>query len=151
MEISQPDNEKRFSIFVLILMIIAIICVLASCSCEYHLDKINKKCGKQAFTDTLLVHDTLITKEVKKDTIFKYFQRDTVIIREGKLTMKYYYQSHDSTVYLKGECASDTIVRVVKVPYTKYEVVYSLWSKYKLLLIICGFGLLLLGLYKLIK
>ena len=135
MEISQPDNEKRFSVFVLILMIIAIICVLASCSCEYHLDKINKKCGKQAFTDTLLVHDTLITKEVKKDTIFKYFQRDTVIIREGKLTMKYYYQSHDSTVYLQGKCLSDTIIRVIKVPYEKTVVKIDYFPKWLLWLV----------------
>jgi len=60
---------------------------LANCSCDWHLKKLQQKCNK--FTsDTLVIHDTLITEEVKHDTVFKVFQRDTVIVREGKLTMK---------------------------------------------------------------
>jgi hypothetical protein len=49
----------------------------------------------------------------QKDTIFNYLVKDTVIIREGGLTMKYFYNTHDSTVYLSGKC--DTIY----IPYTK--------------------------------
>jgi hypothetical protein len=39
-------------------------------------------------------------------------QKDTVIIKEGGLTMRYYYNTHDSTIYLSGKC--DTIFVPVK-------------------------------------
>lgn len=58
-----------------------------------------------------VIHDTVTTQEVKRDTTFKYFQKDSVIIREGKLVMKYYYNSKDSTVFLQGQCLPDTIYR----------------------------------------
>jgi hypothetical protein len=43
------------------------------------------------------------------DTTFYYVQKDTVIVQEGKLVMKYFYNTHDSTVYLKGQCLPDTV------------------------------------------
>lgn len=124
-----------------LLLNLILILLLNSCSCEWHLKKLESKCGK--FTsDTLTVHDTLVTTEVKKDTVFKYFQRDTVIIREGKLTMKYFYNRHDSTVFQWGKCASDTIIKEIKVPYEKASIkvdYFPPWLKYLV------YGLLILG------
>lgn len=118
--------------------LIILILLLSSCDCNFHLARLEKKCGKIA-KDTLVVHDTLITKEVQKDTVFKYFQRDSIIIREGKLVMKYYYNSHDSTVYLNGKCDSDTVVKVIKVPYDRTEVTvdyFPAWLKWVALILI---------------
>ena len=97
---------------------LVILLFLSSCSCDWHLQRAEAKCG-HVQKDTLFVHDTIVTKMVTKDTIFKYFVKDSVIVREGKLVMKYYYNSHDSTVYLQGKCISDTIIKEIKVPYEK--------------------------------
>ena len=97
---------------------LVILLFLSSCSCDWHLQRAEAKCGKLS-NDTITVHDTIITKMVTSDTVFKYFVKDSVIVREGKLVMKYYYNSHDSTVYLQGKCISDTIVKEIKVPYEK--------------------------------
>lgn len=58
-------------------------------------------------SDTTFVHDTIITSISEHDTTFYYKQIDTVVVREGKLVMKYFY--NDSTVYLRGECLPDTV------------------------------------------
>lgn len=97
---------------------ILIALLFASCSCDWHLKRAEAKCGKLV-SDTVYVTDTVITKLSQTDTVFKYFVKDSVIVREGKLVMKYYYNSHDSTVYLQGKCLSDTIIKTIKVPYEK--------------------------------
>lgn len=97
---------------------LVILLFLNSCSCDWHLQRAEAKCGKLS-NDTITVHDTIVTKMVTSDTVFKYFVKDSVIVREGKLIMKYYYNSHDSTVYLQGKCISDTIIKEIKVPYEK--------------------------------
>lgn len=115
----QPQDERKFAIKVIILALIAfVIVLLSSCSCDWHLQRAEAKCGKLS-SDTIMVHDTLFTKQLSKDTIFKYFVKDSVIVKEGKLVMKYYYNSHDSTVYLQGKCIADTIIREIKAPYEK--------------------------------
>lgn len=91
--------------------------------------------------------DTFQTKEVSKDTIFNYNSKDTVILKEGKLTVKYFY-SRDS-VLLKGICAADTFVK--KVPYVVTKVVNKPnWGMPALAIFIALFGGLLF-LRKLLK
>lgn len=85
---------------------------LSSCSCDWHLKKARQKCNISQLSDTLFISDTTYVDRVKKDTLFYYNQKDTVIIREGRLTMKYFY--NDSTVYLSGTC--DTIKVIKEVP-----------------------------------
>lgn len=93
---------------------ILLLTILAySCTCERKLDKVLKKCPELLVNDTIKIRDTIVINGVQKDTIFNYLVKDTVIIREGGLTMKYFYNTHDSTVYLSGKC--DTIY----IPYTK--------------------------------
>jgi hypothetical protein len=128
----QPEDDRKFILKVILVTLIAfVIVLLSSCSCEFHLDKVQKKCGINSFTDTLTVHDTIIVPSVRKDTVFHLLQKDTVIVEKGKLTMKYFYNTKDSTVYLKGDCKTDTIIKSIKVPYTKQEIVYSIWNSYK--------------------
>jgi hypothetical protein len=99
--------------------------IISSCSCNWHLEKARIKCGSTVIKDTIIVTDTIITERVSKDTVFKFNQTDTVIMKEGKLTVKYFY--HDSLVYLSGKCDPDTIIKVIKVPYEKTTLNFS-WS-----------------------
>lgn len=93
---------------------ILLLTILAySCTCERKLDKVLKKCPELLVNDTIKIRDTIAINGVQKDTVFNYLVKDTVIIREGGLTMKYFYNTHDSTIYLSGKC--DTIY----IPYTK--------------------------------
>lgn len=120
------NNQNRDWFFWLVFILAGIsIVLLSSCSCQFYQRKLDKKCPK--IQDTIIIHDTVITSSVTKDTVFKYFQRDTVIVREGKLTMKYFYNSHDSTVYLNGRCAPDTIIREIRVPYEQNRVEVDYW------------------------
>jgi hypothetical protein len=144
--LSHPN--RRPDIVLLISLIIAMILIIAlsGCSCDYHYKRLSKKCDLKK--DTLVVYVTEITKSVTKDTVFKYYSRDTVVVREGKLTMKYFYNSHDSTVYLNGKCAPDTIIREIRVPYDYVQPnvdYFPGWLKWSvitlLLLIIVGFVL----------
>lgn len=113
------------------ILFLLVLGLLDSCTCNYHAKRVKKKCGSTVIQDTLYIHDTTITESVQHDTIFRVFQKDTVIIKEGKLTVKYFYNNHDSTVYLKGKCDPDTIYKEIKAPYEKtiYEV--DKWAEWK--------------------
>ena len=70
--------------------------------------------------DTVTIRDTFITKEVSKDTVFNLSNsRDTVVIKQDKLTIKHFYNRQTDSVYLQGKCDADTVVKVIKVPYDK--------------------------------
>ena len=138
------NNQNRDWFFWLVFIAAGIsIVLLSSCSCQFYQRKLDKKCPK--VQDTIIVHDTLITSNVTTDTIFKYFQRDTVIVREGKLTMKYFYNSHDSTVYLNGRCAPDTIIREIRVPYEQNRVEVDYWPGWAKWVVITLLLLLVIG------
>lgn len=107
----------KFSIWTLFVLTVFV----QSCSCNYHLKKVKAKCGISSLTDTLWVKDTTFIDRVTKDTLFKYYTRDTVIVREGRLTMKYFYNSHDSTVYLNGRCDTVFVVKDRAVAVTNNE------------------------------
>jgi len=97
------------------LLAVLITAFFTSCSCDWHLKRAKIKCNYNVLTDTIWRIDTLKVNSVEKDTVFNYYSRDTVVIREGRLTMKYFYNSHDSTVYLNGKC--DTIKVLKYYPY----------------------------------
>ncbi len=103
------DPHKWFVKFLILICIIILAIVATSCDCSYHLSRAKKKCNQALLSDTLIVHDTIITKGDRMDTTFYYVQKDTVIVHEGKLVMKYFYNTHDSTVFLKGQCLPDTV------------------------------------------
>lgn len=96
---------------------------LASCSCEYHIRKVHKKCGVE--TDSITVIDTVRIPEVHTDSVFFYNQKDTVLITKGNLEIKYYY-SHDS-VYIDGKCKEVVVVKERVVRVDKYKSTESYW------------------------
>ena len=70
----------------------------------------------QATTKTIVTvkHDTLITKEIHKDsTIHNIYSRDTVYIKDSKLTIKYFYKG-DSNAFIGGTILPDTVVKVYR-------------------------------------
>jgi hypothetical protein len=74
-----------------------------------------KRGYKNGWITSEIKYDTIITDSVSKDTVFRFgVIRDTVVLKEDKLTVKYFYNTSDSTVYLSGKCDPDTI-RVEKV------------------------------------
>jgi len=144
--LSHPNRRPDIVLLISLIVAMILIIALSGCSCDYHYKRLSKKCDLKK--DTLVVYVTEITKSVTKDTVFKYYSRDTVVVREGKLTMKYFYNSHDSTVYLNGKCAPDTIIREIRVPYDYVQPnvdYFPGWLKWSvitlLLLIIVGFVL----------
>ncbi len=131
-----------------LLSLLLILSLSYSCTCERKLDRVLKKCPELLVNDTIKIRDTIVINGVQKDTIFNYLVKDTVIIREGGLTMKYFYNTHDSTIYLSGKC--DTIY----IPYTKDIPVnqvlnedtkgFNWWM-------ICAIGLALLLIFLIVK
>jgi hypothetical protein len=92
-------------------------CFIIACRTpEQKLQRLIKKHPELVKVDTVWQIDTVIVKEVKKDTVFSLFEsHDTVTIIKDKLTIKHFYNKHDSTVYLSGKCDTDTIIKEVPV------------------------------------
>jgi hypothetical protein len=106
------------------LVLIIITILLSSCGCNWHLKKAEKKCGYSTSTEVVTIRDTIYTERVVKDTIFSFTNSsDTVVLKQNNMQIKYYYNTHDSTVYIKGECKTDTIYkdRVVTINNKNYE------------------------------
>lgn len=96
---------------------------LGSCTCNYHIKRVHKKCGVE--TDSITVIDTVRIPEVHTDSVFFYNQKDTVLITKGNLEIKYYY-SHDS-VYIDGKCKEVVVVKERVVRVDKYKSTESYW------------------------
>lgn len=93
---------------------ILFVCFLISCSPEQRLARMLKKYPELIKHDTVWKKDTITVFGTKTDTIIQIWQKDTVIIKNDQLTMKYYMRS-DSTIYLEGECDTITIIREIPI------------------------------------
>jgi hypothetical protein len=94
---------------------------LSSCSAQWHLKKAIKKEPSILQADTISVTDTLVLPPVAmKDTVI-IEQHDTITLVKERLRVEI-IKSND-TITIDAVCDSDTIIRVVEVPYEK--VVYS--------------------------
>lgn len=98
------------------LLPLLLIALLFSCSPQKRLNRLLKAHPELVKKDTIWRLDTTIIKEVKTDSVFHYLQPDTLTIVKDRLTMKYFYNVKDSTVYLSGKC--DTVFVVKKIPVT---------------------------------
>lgn len=99
--------------------------------------------------DTIHFQDTLevITKRVHTDTLttLKNITHDTLIITKENLKIKTFYNYHTDSIYISGECQSDTVtvIREIDIPYEKVVVEeLSWWRKWSWLIILIGFALL---------
>lgn len=98
--------------------------------------------------DTVVVVDTLVTAPVTVRDTITLNNRDTVTITNDKLTVKL-IRSFD-TIAIKAECASDTIVRTIEVPYEKVVYVQQKSLKDKVTAWLLYIGLALVG-YKILS
>lgn len=87
------------------------------CSGEWHMKRAIAKDPSLLEKDTITFTDSVhvVTKEITHDSTF-LVSKDTVTIVKDKLTIRHFY--HNDSVWIYGECASDTIVewRTVEVP-----------------------------------
>jgi hypothetical protein len=90
---------------------------LISCSPQKRLQRLVRNNPELIRVDTIHFKDTInvITKEVYKDTLttLKSVSKDTLIITKENLTVKTFYNYHTDSLFISGECESDTIL----VPY----------------------------------
>lgn len=114
---------------------------MASCGCNYHMNKVKSKCGFTTKVDTLTLHDTITTERTIKDTLFKH-TKDTVVLKQNNLTVKYFYNTKDSTIYLQGKC--DTIIKVItkKIPVTTTNYNPNFWEFNKWFMLILFIGII---------
>ena len=86
---------------------------LGSCSPQQRLAHLLKRHPELVKQDTVWHLDTFRIHEVYFDTVLKnQITRDTIIIKQDRLTIKY-FNSRDS-VFISGKC--DSIVKLVNVP-----------------------------------
>ena len=120
--------------------------LFVGCSANWHIKKAIKKDPSILITDTITVLDTLrvITNNVSTDSTF-ILSRDTVIIKKDKLTIKHYY--YRDSIYLWGECESDTIYKPfeVKVPVDRIIINEPLFPRWLWWIVILFIGLFVLN------
>ena len=108
---------------------------LMSCSAQWHLKKAVQKDPLILERDTLVVTDTVVSPPVAITDTVTLKQHDTIVIQKDRLKVQ--LVKVNDTITINAECASDTIVTTIEVPYEK--VVYveqpSLMDKIKSLLL----------------
>lgn len=90
-------------------------CVTSQKQAQRKINRLVAKFPGLRTADTLLIQDTIIRNGVRVDTLFKP-GRDTVIIKEGKMTIRHFYNREIDTVFVDGECETDTIYYEKRVP-----------------------------------
>lgn len=112
-------------------LVLALILILSSCSLEQRVEKKLRRAERKIEKLTILypqllkrdtINDTIqITiPQVEVDTFFKTQDGDTVTLYKDRLRIQYVRQG--DTVYLSGECKSDTIYKTVSVPFEQVVV-----------------------------
>lgn len=106
------------------IILITLPLILFGCSASYHIKKAIAKDPSILEKDTIVFTDSVhvVTKEVTHDSVFQV-SKDTVVIKKDKLTIKHFY--HNDSVWIYGECASDTIVKWKKFEVVDEKIVYN--------------------------
>lgn len=113
-------------IFIIILLVLFV-----SCDPAKRISRIVKRHPELVKVDTVWKKDTIISKVVQHDSLFHFYQPDTVYIKEGKLTVKYIFNK-DSTVYIQGKCDADTVFKYYPVQVNSLTVAKALTWQQKL-------------------
>lgn len=97
------------------------ISLLSSCSATWHLRQAVKKDPTILEGDTLAVRDTVVVPPVVITDTVTTKLHDTIIVEKDRLKVKIVKKL--DTLIIEGQCASDTIVRTIEVPYEKIRYV----------------------------
>jgi hypothetical protein len=127
-EFQPEENRGCFGLILLALFSLGLILLLNSCSCNYHIKKVQKKCNYKVTTDTIYYRDTIVSKEVRLDTIRYAPLHDTIYIQKDRLKIKYVSLPGDS-VFIQGICEADTIYkdRIKYINKTEYKASRPWW------------------------
>lgn len=101
--------------------------LLNACSPQARLSNLLKNHPELAKRDTITRVDTIVIAPASADTLIYYKQTDTVIVKENGVTVKYFYNTRDSTVYIHGERDTIRIIREVPVQVNTFEVKPLTW------------------------
>ena len=104
----------------------AISILLMGCSKETRLANLIKRNPELLVKDTITVTDTLITENIKTDTVLGIESlHDTVYITKDKLRIK--TVRFKDSIFIEGECISDTVIKEIKVPFEKIVIKELTW------------------------
>ena len=123
-------------------LIIALL--LTSCSAQWHLKKAVQKDPLILQKDTLVVTNTVVTPPVAITDTVTLKQHDTITIVKDRLKVQ--LVKVNDTITINAECASDTIVTTIEVPYEKIVYVQQKTLLQKIQGLAFYFFLVLLGL-----
>jgi hypothetical protein len=122
---------------------LTLLLLLTSCSAQWHLKKAVQKDPAILEKDTLVVTTTVVSPPVAITDTVTLRQHDTITLVKDRLKVQLI--KVNDTITINAECASDTIVQTINVPYDR--VVYiekeSIWDKIKNLAIYMGLAFLL--------
>ena len=107
-----------------------------SCSAQWHLKRAVHLDPTILEKDTLIVNDTVVTPPVAITDTVTLKQHDTITVVKERLKVQ--VVKMNDTIIINAECASDTIVRTIEVPYDKivYVEKESLWDKIQKLVLL---------------
>jgi len=102
---------------------------LTSCSAQWHLKTAVRKDPTILVKDTLVVTDTVVSPPVAITDTVTLKQHDTITLVKERLKVEII--KVNDTITISAECASDTIVTTIEVPYEKiiYVKEKTLWEK----------------------
>ncbi len=122
-----------------------VLSLLTSCSATWHLNQAVKKDPRILERDTLVVKDTVVVPPVVITDTVTTRQHDTIVVEKDRLKVRIVKRL--DTLIIEGQCASDTIVRTIEVPYEKVIYVPKKTIGQKIQSLVFYFGLVLLALY----
>lgn len=105
------------------ILIVALVCLfLSACTPKARLARLIKNHPELAQRDTTYRTDTTIILPSKADTLIYYKQTDTVIVKENGVTIKYFYNTKDSTVFIQGERDTVFVIKQIATEVNTFEV-----------------------------
>jgi hypothetical protein len=108
---------------------LTLLLLLTNCSATWHLKKAVQKDPTILEKDTLVVTDTVVSPPVAITDTVTLKQHDTITLVKDRLKVE--IVKVNDTITINAECASDTIITTIEVPYEKivYVKEKTLWQK----------------------
>ncbi len=119
------------------------------CSANYHLRRACWKDPSICRTDTLVRIDTFHVPSVVHDTLMQLVHHDTVVIREGRSQVRYYYNTYSDSIWVEGQCDEEMIVRETHIPVPMI-VPPPAWHGTSFWILVVALGVLMLGIVRLL-
>ena len=94
-----------------------LIVLLSSCSAQWHLKKAVQKDPFILERDTMVVRDTVVVPPVVITDTVTTKQHDTIVVEKDRLKVRIVKRL--DTLIIDAKCDSDTIIKIVEVPYEK--------------------------------